>query len=299
MNQPRPEVENALTDDRKSDNATKSTGKKWRTSLSRLFMLASLAYLFVLGCLMFFERRLIYPAPDPALGDWNPPGLVFEDVWLKAADGTKLNGWYLPHDSAKRVMLYFHGNGEHLPWSAPDADVWRTRLNANVLVMDYRGYGKSEGQPSEPLLIQDGVKAAKWLASRNNIKPSDLVLWGRSIGGGVAAGVAQQIDPQAVVMESTFDSLADVAASHVRWFPVRRMMTNQYPSAKRLADFEGVYLQWHGMRDPVVPFEAGRRLYDAVASPSKWFIEAPKLGHNDAAPEEFRKNVMRYLPEAF
>ena len=116
LNQPRPDVVNTLTDDRDNVNETKSSGRKWRTSVVRLFMLVSLAYLFVLGWLMFYERQLIYPAPDAALGDWNPPGLVFEDVWLEAADGTKLNGWYLPCENAKRVMLYFHGNGEHLPW---------------------------------------------------------------------------------------------------------------------------------------------------------------------------------------
>ncbi len=247
-----------------------------------------IGYAIVVVLLMIFERTLIYPIPDAQLGEWEPSEFVYDDVWLTASDGTKLHGWYLPRPGAPTAIVFFHGNGEHVAWCGPEMSRWRERLGVSVLVMDFRGYGKSEGKPSEGKLVADGVLAAQWLAKKENLKPSQLVLWGRSIGGGVAAGVAVSIKPQAMVMECTFDSLANVAASHVRWAPVRWLMSNQYPSAERLKNFDGDYVQWHGEADQLVPLASAERLFAAVGTTQKSFTLAKGAGHNDESSQAFK-----------
>lgn len=255
----------------------------------------AIGYISVLGLLMFFERNLLYPIPNAATGDWNPPGIEFEDVYLNAADGTKLHGWFLPCENPRASIVFFHGNGEDVSSCGPEMSRWRRSLNVCVLVMDFRGYGKSEGKPVESLLVNDGVLSANWLAERQGTTPDQIILWGRSIGGGVAAGVAEVIHPRAMFMECTFDSLANVAAEHIRWAPVRWLMTNQYKSAKRLADYKGRFIQWHGDEDPVVSLASGKRLFEAVGSDNKSFFLGEGYGHNEDSPHEFKAAIKSYI----
>jgi len=244
-----------------------------------------------LATLMLFETRLIYPAPDPLQAIWTPKDFVYEDVTLTAADGTSLHGWYLPHEDAKACLLYFHGNGEHVPWCADQMGQWRDRLGINVLLMDYRGYGKSGGKPTESALIADGVLAVKWLADRNQCTPADVVLWGRSIGGGVAAGVAETTNPKGIILETTFNSLTNVAQSKFWFLPVRWLMQNQYDSEDRLRKYQGNLIQWHGAADTLIPIAMGKALFDSVPTSSKQFFVSPRAGHNDEAPAMFNRAV--------
>lgn len=253
-----------------------------------------IAYVSAAVILMFLERWLIYPIP-PRANPVSIPKIVAstanEDVWIEGDGGVRLHGWYLSHPKPRATVLFFHGNGEDISNCGPEMARWRDVLAVNVLVIDYRGYGQSEGKPSEKWLVSDGIKAANWAAERAQVLPSDLVLWGRSIGGGVAAGVAESIDPRAMIMECTFDSLANVAAEHVRWIPVRWLMSNQYRSYQRLANYQGDFIQWHGDRDDIVPLTAAQRLFDAIPSKRKSFILARGRGHNDDSPMEFQAAV--------
>ncbi len=264
----------------------------WRAVRSFLAVLV-VASVFILAMTMFFESSMVYPAPGPTEGNWAPTDFLFEAVDLAAEDGTRLHGWYLPHAESRVGVVYFHGNGEHVPWVAPELAEWRDELRTSILVVDYRGYGKSEGKPSEKLLVADGVLAVRWLANRQQVEPREIVLWGRSIGGGVAAGVAEVTQPHAMVMEATFDSIVEVAASHIRWLPVRWLMRNRYPSVQRLASFRGAFLQWHGDSDLVVPLANAQKLFAAIASPSKQFILGQHMGHNDESPQAFKRAVKK------
>jgi fermentation-respiration switch protein FrsA (DUF1100 family) len=257
----------------------------------RLIRAVGIGYLFSWVLLLLFERSLLYPIPNAASGDWNPKGVQFEDVWLNATDGTQLHGWYLPCDQPRAAVVFFHGNGEDVSSCGPEMSRWRDALKVSILVMDFRGYGKSEGKPGEAALVDDGVLSANWLADRQGVDPDQIILWGRSIGGGVAAGVAKTTNPRAMIMECTFDSLANVAAEHVPWAPVRWLMTNQYRSAMRLADYNGRFLQWHGDADAIVSLVSAKRLFDAVGSDNKRFILGDGYGHNDESPSEFKLAV--------
>ena len=141
------------------------------------------AYLGLCMLLMWYENKLLYPAPRTAIGEWNKRTTWgAEEAEFKAADGTKLHGWFFPSRQPKRVMLLCHGNGENTPLAAHEAMWLRDQFDASVLVWDYRGYGKSEGKPSEQGLYQDGEAAVQWLSKRAGVKPSDLYLVGRSLG---------------------------------------------------------------------------------------------------------------------
>lgn len=262
-----------------------------RKRLLRVARFFALCYVCVLVLLMIFERSLLYPRPDPAASDWSPVGLVYEDVWLDADDQTRLHGWFLPHAASRAAVVYFHGNAEDVASCSEEMSWWRDQLGVSILVMDYRGYGKSQGKPHEKEMVADGVLACQWLADHEHINVTDIVLWGRSIGGGVAAGVAESIQPRAMVMECTFDSLTNVAATHFSWAPVRWLMSNRYPSAKRLQNYQGEFVQWHGDVDVVVPLASGLRLHEAVPSAKKMLTIGKGYGHNDRSPDEFRANV--------
>ncbi len=264
----------------------------------QLFRAVLIGYTVVLGMLVWFERNLIYPKPDAGRADWSTSPVKHEDVWLTAADGTKLHGWYMAAQPASAAVVYFHGNGEDVLACGPELASLRDSLAVSILVVDYRGYGKSEGTPNEADIVADGVMAARWLAERESIAADQLVLWGRSLGGGVAAGVSESIQPRAIILECTFDSLVNVAAGRFRWAPVRWLMRNRYPSADRLANYSGQVIQWHGGADPVVPLALAERLFAAIGGEQKQFILAAKSGHNDPAPDQFKRAVNALLKPA-
>jgi fermentation-respiration switch protein FrsA (DUF1100 family) len=171
-------------------------------------------YLLVVLAMTFLETWLVYPVPPREDGDWQAAGLDHEDVWFESADGVRLHGWFVPNAGAKRAVLYCHGNGEHVAYNADLVAELRDALSASAFIFDYRGYGKSEGRPDEPGCIADGLAAQRWLANRVGIPTGDVVLMGRSLGGAVAVAAAARQGAHALVLESTFSRMTDVAAYH-------------------------------------------------------------------------------------
>ena len=255
---------------------------RWRWLLVPTFL-----YLGILVLLAVFERSLVYPAPPTNDGAWKAELFNAEEVHFESIDGTKLHGWYWDHPQPRAHVLFCHGNGEHVGYLGHGMQVLCQRLQISVFAIDYRGYGKSDGTPFEQGLLQDGEAAQKWLADRAGIKPQDVVLYGRSLGGGVAVHLASAVGTRALIAERTFHSMVEIGAEHYPWLPVRMLMRNRFPSAQRIASYTGPLLQLHGTADRVVPLSSGRTLYDACPSKDKRFLEIPGMGHNDPAPEEF------------
>jgi fermentation-respiration switch protein FrsA (DUF1100 family) len=245
--------------------------------------------------MMFLERWLVYPAPPRSAGDWKATWLPHEDVWFQSVDGTKLHGWFVPHANPKRAILYCHGNGEHVAFNAELAAQLRDALQASVFLFDYRGYGHSEGRPSEAGCIADGRAAQHWLAERMGIQPSDIVLMGRSLGGAVAVALASEEGAQALVIENGFSSMPDVAALHYPWLPVRWFMDNRYDSLTRIKQYRGPLIQCHGANDSIVPIHMARRLFDGVPTETKKWIEFPGLDHNSQWPASYYDDLAEFL----
>jgi fermentation-respiration switch protein FrsA (DUF1100 family) len=255
-------------------------------------------YLLVVLVLMILERWLVYPAPPVERGDWHPAGLVHEDVQFQSADGTKLHGWFVPRPNAKRAILYCHGNAEQVGDLADLVAHLRDTLQASVFVFDYRGYGHSEGRPDEAGCIADGRAAQNWLANKLGVRPNQIVLMGRSLGGGVAVALAAEEGAQAVVLENAFPTVLDVAASHFPWLPVRWLMDNRYDSVARIQHYHGPHFQIHGGNDDLVPVALGRRLFDSAPSHDKRFMEIPGRGHNDPWPASYYAELATFLDRA-
>jgi fermentation-respiration switch protein FrsA (DUF1100 family) len=229
------------------------------------------------------------------LGDWDPVGLHHEDVWFNSADGTKLHGWFVPHPEPKRAILYCHGNGEHIGCNVELAARLRDSLSASVFLFDYRGYGRSEGRPSEAGCIADGRAAQEWLANRAGGRPSDIVLMGRSLGGAVAVALAAEQGARALIVENGFPTMPEVAAVHFPWLPVVWGMRNRYDSLSRIRQYRGPLLQSHGVADDLVPIALARRLFEAAGGRSKKWIEFPELGHNSPWPTQYYDELAAFL----
>jgi fermentation-respiration switch protein FrsA (DUF1100 family) len=254
-----------------------------------------LAYLIVMLGMMLLEPSLVYPIPSPNAGDWRPTHLGFEDVWFQSGDGTKLNGWYFPKENSKRAILYCHGNGEHLGLTGELGAQLRETLDASVLVFDYRGYGRSEGKPTEAGCIADGRAAQRWLAKRLSLEPSNIVLMGRSLGGGIAVALATADGAAALIVENTFPSLPAVAGYQYPWLPVAWLMDNQYNSLDQIARYRGPLLQSHGTDDSLIPIDLARKLYEACPSATKCWIEHRGCDHNSACPASYYDTLSSFL----
>lgn len=264
-------------------------------SLGKLLAAGTCAYLAVVIAMFWLETWLVYPAPPVEAGDWHPTGLDYEDVHFTSADGTKLHGWFVPHRSPKRAIVYCHGNGEFVAFNGDLAALLRDTLDASVFLFDYRGYGHSEGSPTEAGCIADGVAAQRWLAKRMGVEPNEIVVMGRSLGAAVAVGMAAELGAKALILENGFSRMTDVAGHHYPWLPVGLAMRNRYDSLVRIRDYQGPLLQSHGSNDWIVPIRFGRQLFDAAPTTHKKFIEFPRQGHNDPFPASYYRDLATFL----
>ena len=240
------------------------------------------------------ERSLIFAPTQYPKGNWNPPNLVFEDAWFSAADGTRLHGWYLPHERPRAVVLYCHGNAGNLSDWTDVLQILHDRVGVAIMIFDYRGFGRSQGTPSEAGVLSDARAARAWLANRAGIQQNEIVLLGRSLGGAVAVDLAAADGAPALVLESTFTSLPDVGHSLFPLLPVRTLMQSQFNSLAKISRYRGPLLQSHGNADRLIPYEIGRRLFDAANQPKR-FVTLPGRNHNDPQTDEYYEILVEFL----
>jgi fermentation-respiration switch protein FrsA (DUF1100 family) len=243
-----------------------------------------LVALVVFGCLqvapLFFEKNLIY-FPDREL-ELTPTalGLSFDDVWLRTEDDLRLHGWYLPVPDAALVVLVCHGNAGNISHRLDRVLLFQTKLKASVFLFDYRGYGKSEGSPDEEGTYADGRAAYQHLRERG-YDPGRIVLFGESLGAAVAVQLAQERPAAALVLESPFTSIPDMAAAVYPFLPLGRLVRTRYDNLEKIPSLRIPLLILHGTRDRTVPFEQGERLFEAASEPKR-FAAISGAGHNDA-----------------
>jgi fermentation-respiration switch protein FrsA (DUF1100 family) len=239
-------------------------------------------YIVFVAALYVFQRNLMYH-PDSMVPFPAGSGVSeMEVVGLVTDDGLRLLAWYRPAEEERATLVYFHGNAGHI---GTRGDKVRPYLDAGlgVLLVSYRGYAGNPGSPTEEGLYADGRAALGFLAERG-IGPAGVVLYGESLGSGVAVDVAHRqaaIEPVAgVILESPFSSIADVAQTRYPFVPARWLVRDHFDSVAKIATISAPLLILHGGRDRVVPLRFGRRLSTAAVQPkeNRWFDEA---GHND------------------
>jgi len=265
-----------------------------------LLAVSAAAYLAVLARVWFGQDRLTYRPLAAIEATPDDAGLAYEDVLLTNRLGTRIHGWFVPCAGAHRTMLFLHGNAGNVSHRLPSLRLLHD-LGLAVLVIDYSGYGRSGGAPSEAATRADARAAWDWLTGVRGVAAGDVVLFGRSLGGAVAAGLAGELAaegaaPGALILESTFTSAADMGAHFYPWLPVRRLIRHRYDSAAALAGVRVPALFVHSPEDDVVPYALGRALHDGYAGP-KQFLPL-RGGHNRGYLEtgrDYTDGLARFL----
>jgi fermentation-respiration switch protein FrsA (DUF1100 family) len=264
---------------------------RWRIAAYIVF-----GYAMLVAMLLFLENKLVYHPYTAADGWMTAPNGEFNDVDLASADGTKIHAWFCPSQRSDQALLLFHGNAGNLSHRGElVADLSRS-LDVSVLIVDYPGYGKSAGSPSEQGCYDAADAGYDWLTEQKKFAPTKIILFGESLGGGVATELASRRDHRALVLVKTFTSLPDVASDIYWWLPVPKhaLMRNRFESLARLPSCRRPIFIAHGDADGIVPFKHGQRLYEAAAPP-KQFLRLPGHGHNDPLPREFFEELKNFL----
>jgi hypothetical protein len=312
-----PDVHDAGTEGRAAEASPRPAyGLKYYLRRTVLYVLT--AYLGFCVLVFIFQRRLIYPASrvgelPPSAAGYAPKDA--RGVTATATDGVKLGGWHIlptrergkDFDAALKdgglVDLFFHGNGGH---RGHRLELYQTLsgFDCHVAAFDYRGYGDSEGSPTEEGLARDAQAAWEWVRARG-VPAERVVLHGESLGCAVAIRLAQELcqagtPPAGLVLESPFASLTATASSLYWFLPVRLMLRERYPSDERIGAVTCPILVFHGHGDAIVKFEHGKRLFDLAPAASasgtpKRFVEFRSAGHNDlrAADLEAYEKALR------
>lgn len=203
-------------------------------------------------------------------------GLDFEDIYFKTEDHLLLNGWFIKSNSSRAVLLYFHGNAGNISHRL-EKIVLFYNLGLNVLIMDYRGYGKSQGRPTEAGLYRDAVAAYDYLLTREDIDHQKIIDYGDSLGGAVAVDLAARRKVACLVADSSFSSSADIAKTIFPFVPSFLLKTKM-DSVSKVKTLSVPKLFIHSVNDEIIPFRLGKRLFDAACAP-KEFLEITG-GHN-------------------
>ena len=248
------------------------------TALKWLLIVVSVGYVCGLVALFFAQRSFLFPVPTTARTAPEAAGFPeAQEHILTAADGEKVIVWHVPAKSGRPVILYFHGNGDYLAgffgrFQPLIAD------GMGIVALSYRGYAGSSGQPGEQGLLQDAAAAYAFTTER--YRADQIVVWGFSLGTGVAVALAADQPVGKLILEAPYSSIADIAAS-VFWFaPVRLLMRDQFRSNERIARVKVPLLVMHGAQDGTIPLRFGERLF-ALAHEPKQFVRFGEGGHND------------------
>jgi len=252
--------------------------------------LAAVVAVFLMFVQRFVDRVVFQPSPGAQLTP-RALGIEAEDVRLESEDGVRLHAWFLPAPrGATRAILFLHGNAGNASHRLPNAAMLG-QLDAHVLLLDYRGYGLSEGSPSESGVYADARAGLAHLTDARGIPEKRIVLFGRSLGGAVAVDLAQDRPLAGVILESTFPSLAEMArrlAGRLGNFLVR----GGFDSSDKIGRVRAPLLFFHGDRDTVVPYDLGENLYRAAPEP-KTFETIEGADHNDTVEVGGRRYLAR------
>ena len=233
--------------------------------------------------MIFYPMRELYQTP----ADW---GLDHEDITLNTADNVQLHGWYIPARQSEQVLLFFHGNAGNISHRRDSIELFH-RLGLNVFIIDYRGFGNSKGTPDEQGLYQDAAAAWEYLSAEKGFASNQILIFGRSLGGAVAARLASGVQARGLILESTFSSARDFAKAA---FPLlSRLVLTRYDfnTTENIQRVNYPVLVLHSPDDEIMPFQLGEKVFQAAHQP-KHFVRM-QGGHNTG----FLQSQPRYEQE--
>jgi len=257
-------------------------------------LLKRLLIAYVLICLIMwaFQRELMY-LPTTDIQSPEAYGITgFDPLRLTSKDGTPISAWFRTAQAGFPTLLYFHGNGGNL---ASRAHYFHLLASAGfgVLALDYRGYGASEGNPSEEGFYQDARATVEYALAKAALPANQIILYGESIGTGVAVQMASEYPAAALVLHSPFTSIEDIAKDSYPWLPVHYLLKDRFDSLSKLADVSEPLLLFHGEQDTIVPVALGKELFAHAREP-KEALYFPDGGHNDLPLEELTRALIAF-----
>ncbi len=246
------------------------TAEIWRVSRN-LIVVAIALYAGLSLIMRAFQDRLVYFPKTEFVSTPEEYGLSFETVFFSTSDGVRLSGWFIRAENSKGVILFCHGNGGNISHRIETIRIFN-RLQFDVFIFDYRGYGQSRGKPNEKGTYLDIEAAWKYLVDESEILPEDIAVFGRSLGGAVAAYMAQTCLPRALIVESSFTSIKALGAEIYPYLPGKLLSTFEYNTLGYLRQVKSPVLIVHSRDDEMIPFAHSKRLFEASNEPKR-FLE--------------------------
>ena len=251
--------------------------------------------------LRIIENQLIYF--PPRYPDGFPPSPIVErdveEVWLLTEDGVRINAFYRSLPASKLVLLWFHGNAENIGYGLDHLRAL-AKIGVNILAVDYRGYGKSEGKPDEAGVYQDADAAYDYLIKQRHFRAEDIIIYGHSLGGAVAVNLASRRPCGGLIVQSSFTNARAMARRMFAIPLIAYVVKSRFDSLQKIREVHAPILIVHGTRDEVVPFRMGQQLFAAAPEPKRFYpIEG--AGHNnlmEVGGERYLACLQRFVAES-
>jgi fermentation-respiration switch protein FrsA (DUF1100 family) len=247
----------------------------------KFVLMVAAGYAGLVMVVYLMQGRMLYLADVPGRTLTTTPasvGMDYEDVFIETTDRVTLHGWFIPGES-EQVLLFFHGNAGNISHRLESIRQFHD-LGLTLLIIDYRGYGKSGGRTTEQGLYRDADAAWRYLTEDRDFVPSDIVVFGRSLGASVAARLAAQHQPLALIVESSFTSVPDIAQELYPWLPVRWLSRLKHATRDYIQDVRCPVLVVHSRDDEIIPFHHGEAIFSAANEPRT--LLSIRGTHNDA-----------------
>lgn len=243
-----------------------------------ILLIVIIAYSILAWSVYFMQSSFIYRPVRNVPYTPSDMDLIYEKIALKTDDGLKIAAWFIPCENAKMTVLFCHGNGGNMAHRLDTINILN-ELGLNCLIFDYRGYGDSQGKTSENGTYLDAQAAWKWLTHKKGIKAEQIIIFGRSLGGSIAANLAAKTNPVGLILESAFTSFPAIGAKYYPYLPVKLFAAFNYNTIEYIKEINCPLLVMHSKGDEIVPYEFGPQIYEAANEP-KEFVEI--IGcHND------------------
>ena len=250
--------------------------------LGSVFLMSLIAYGSITVWIFFQQDRLLFYPDISGRELVTTPrsiGIKYDSIRLTTQDNVSIHGWFIPHEHQRAVVLFCHGNAGNISHRMNTIEMLHD-MGLSIFIFDYRGYGESEGKPTEQGTYNDADAAWNFLIKDKHYAASEIIIWGRSLGAAIAAHLAAKEDPvKGVILESTFTSVPDLGKEFYPLLPVQMISRFQYATKQHITAINSPVLLMHSRDDEIIPFAHGQQLFELANQP-KYFV-ALSGGHNE------------------
>ena len=256
------------------------------------------AYVVIILYVYFMQSSLIFYPNMPGRSLVATPkniGLTYQDIEFLTEDNVRLHGWFIPNKKATATVLFFHGNAGNISHRLDSIEIFN-RMELNVFIMDYRGYGQSEGKITENGTYRDAEAAWKYLNDTLGINEKKIIIFGRSLGASIATRLASKHTPAALIIESGFTSVPAMAQRLYPFLPVRWLTYFKYNTKQYVKKISCPVMVAHSKDDDIIPYDEGREIFEAAPNPKQFLVM--RGGHNDGfivSGESYGKGLSAFI----